>query len=570
VRVSFKVSRSVFRGTDEEESFKATLESLGIPLRVTSFVKTPNALVVQVDAVRDEALLVKLLDELGYPVGIISSSSATSTRDALSDNSDERTPTNRVPPPRIDAPVRTVGDKSLSENSDPRRFSGLINPLDLVPKESTAKSDPAPINNTLGSPPPITRHPPVPKAPTHISEKVTPPRPPAMDVRSISPPPPVRPMPPESLSPRATGMHRPLKQVKDEFKAAATSERTNPASERPSRGDHLGAPLSATQRQSVQVAPVFADNDDRAPEPTRSESAATINSRAPRPESRQDAIHHEATGYDKCASAEPNRRNVVIIASAISLCLAAAGTYFFRADLKNFYDNYRAINTRATPISISRPEFVTAAANTPSNEQLGSQKNASVATQKESKDITRPAPQKTTPSSQSKASPSENGNIKMVPSTKEPTRRAETDAVGLAEVNADPSVPKVTSNITSSTGVAASTTAGGVDVTLRSVSAELNRVKTQSFSEFRAQKLESDLGLRRGRIRESDYDIVEPIKLSLCVRPDGSVDSVTLINGGGNSRRLLKLVEQWSKRTSWQWINGSVSSVQCGVSLTVV
>jgi hypothetical protein len=50
----------------------------------------------------------------------------------------------------------------------------------------------------------------------------------------------------------------------------------------------------------------------------------------------------------------------------------------------------------------------------------------------------------------------------------------------LAEVNADPSVPKVTSNITSSTGVAASTTAGGVDVTLRSVSAELNRVKTHS------------------------------------------------------------------------------------------
>lgn len=569
MRISFKVSRSVFRGTDEEETFKATLESLGIPLRVTSFVKTPNALVVQVDAVSDETLLVKLLDELGYPVGIISGSLATSTRDAFSGNGGELTATHRVTSPQIDAPVRSASVEGIFENPDSRLSSGLVNPVDPAPQESTAKISPAAINNASKSPPPITRYPPPQKAPKHIIEKVAPRSPPAIAARSVSPPP----VPQTSaapLSPDTTGIHHFPTLANYDLKTSTTSERASPATVRPSRRDRVETPLLATQTQSVQVAPVFADDDGRAPEPTRSVPAATISPRVPRPVSREDAIHHEPPGYDEYASAEPNRRNIVIIASLIFACLAAAATYVFRVELKNFYDNYQASDAKSIPTATSRPELGNATPRATYDGQVGSQKIASVATQNRSKDVTRPEPKKTSQSSRSITSPSEKDAVKATSSTKERTGRAATDAVDSAEINPDPSVPKAATNTTPPAAATASTAAGGVDVPLRSISAELNRAKTQSFSEFRAQKLESDLGFRRGKIRESDYDIVEPIKLSLCVRPDGSVESVSLINGGGNSRRLLKLVEQWGKRTSWQWINGSVSGVQCGVSLTVV
>lgn len=77
MKISFRVERSVFRGNDEESSFKELLVSLSIPLTVNSFVKTPNSLVIQVETSSDGAALTKVLNDLGYPVAVISAEGGT-------------------------------------------------------------------------------------------------------------------------------------------------------------------------------------------------------------------------------------------------------------------------------------------------------------------------------------------------------------------------------------------------------------------------------------------------------------------------------------------------------------
>lgn len=77
MKISFRVERSVFRGNEEESAFKELLVSLSIPLTVNSFVKTPNSLVIQVETLSDGTALTKILNDLGYPVAVISAEGGT-------------------------------------------------------------------------------------------------------------------------------------------------------------------------------------------------------------------------------------------------------------------------------------------------------------------------------------------------------------------------------------------------------------------------------------------------------------------------------------------------------------
>jgi len=550
VSTSFKVARSVFRGTDEEDSFKSLLTAVGIPVVVVSFVKTPNALLIEIELSGDESKLFRILTDLGYPIDVIGVSQegrggAVTIKGIESDSQrpdDAALLKQQTFRPIGQFPVSVVESSAVVDRL----------PTQMQPGALEKKQPPElPTRPTTRPPTPVLSMQPSSSAVATFGSSVVRVTPPPVKVRVNNDLP--------AGGKKASKIPPPLITIKARDSAPSGI------------GMSAGSPLPSPDISAVErVAPVSFTAPRRTVPPksmpsaqprvsesslsrsTDNESDISKNSSSSVDDLPEMAEFQLNTGVSESSDESNDQKKVLLVAGVLTAVLVTIGSVLIYRD--GLFEAYKQLSVRFMPA-----KNLTVGANLSSSETsafksaVSQESNPEAQTKvlRQQSDISRASRRsQTSTSSNSPAITTEN-NGPVTEEPEEPTPSTDSP-VSLSAEGGDTDSPVT------------------AEASPKSVSAELDRSRTVPFSAYRERHLREDFAIRRGTVREEEYDTKLPITLSLCLNIDGSVSSVNVVKDGDNSSRVLRLVNKWANTTLWRWKDGSPTAMQCGITLTVL
>jgi hypothetical protein len=550
VGTSFKVARSVFRGTDEEDSFKSLLAAVGIPVVVVSFVKTPNALLVEVELSGDESKLFRILTDLGYPVDVIGVSQevrggAVTIKGLQSDSqrSSDAAPLEQQPSRPIDQSLASVDESRADVNRLPTRRRSVVLENKQPPE--------LPTRPTVRPPTPVLSMQPSSSAVATSESSVVGVMPPPVKVRANNDLP--------AGEKKESKMPPPLINIKVRDSAPSgigMSAGSPPPSPDISAVERI-APVSFTApRRTVPPKPMPSAQprvaESSLSRSTDNESDISKNSSSSVEDLSEVAEFQLNTEVSESGDESNGQKKVLLIAGALTAVLVTISSTFFYRD--GVFEAYKQLSARFMPAkNLSVGADLSSSETSAFRRAVSQESNPEAQTKvlRQRSDISRASGRsEASTSSNSPAITTENNG----PVTEEPEEPTpSTDSPVLLSAEGGDTDSPVTA-----------------EASPKSVSAELDRSRTMSFSAYRERHLREDFAIRRGTIREEEYETKLPITLSLCLNIDGSVSSVDVVKDGDNSSRVLRLVNKWANTTLWRWKDGSPTAMQCGITLTVM
>lgn len=570
-KITFRVSRTIFRGTDEEESFRALLESIGLSLTVVSLVRTPIALVVQVETLKTESELSKLLDDLGYPVGIISAG----TVPVSSNESVPRTATS-LPPER----QKYITGSEVSGNPRDQNPSAAPESTYLKPKvERIGRADQTSgrgaistniTSNKQAEPPPIF----VPKK-NPASDTTADPKKDIFAAEITISAPPKR----NSGSALASTIYPPRKPppLRESGDARAIPRKI---SETTSSEDKVpqAAPNTAQKNSHEDQEHVFSDdvqklNSDRIFEKLKKADENESLSQSPRTYEENSPDNSERSIGEQISrprSKDGSEHKTSLIVGAVVVVISGAVIFAYQADLFSFHKplvmTEGLVTNTSTTTSVESPR--TEINNSNESNIVSNDTDQPKTAEKKDNNVEGATRKATSPSS---AIP-----VSSTSKNQSTVQQRTINGGASPEVRNNPDGDDRRAEGVQLSGESQEVEARSIDEgtslppVLQSAIAELDKSKTKSFTDFRDQKLLRNMSIRRGAESITDYELNAPVLITLCVRVDGTAEQVKVTSSNQNSKRLLRLVEQWAAGTRWRWKNGTPVSTKCGISLTVV